>query len=59
MLQSRWTLLLQFELSVLQQTLLGRCFTVGEHYYFSLKKVHYSEQYLDDASQQVDTGIAA
>jgi len=58
-LHNRWTVLLQLEWSVLQWTLSGRYFTTGEQCYCSLNGVCYSENYLEDTSQQVDSGIAA
>ena len=37
----------------------GRYFTVGGQWYCSLNGVCYSEHYMEDTSQQVDSGIAA
>ena len=42
-----------------QGTFIGRYFTAVEHWYCSLNEVCYSEHYLEDPSQQVDSGIAA
>ena len=41
-----------------QGTFIGRYFTAVEHWYCSLNEVCYSEHYLEDTSQQVDSGIA-
>jgi len=48
-----------FEWSVLYWTLSGRYFTACGQWYCSLKGVCYSEHYLEDISQHVDSGIAA
>jgi hypothetical protein len=56
---SRWTVLLQLEWSVLQWTLYGRYFTAGGQWYCILNGVCYNEHYMEDTSQQVDSGIAA
>ena len=58
-LHSRWTVVLQLEWSALQWTLSGRYFTADGQWYCSLNEVCYSEHYLEDTSQQVDSGIAA
>ena len=58
-LHSRWTVILQLEWSVLQWTLYGRLFTAGGQWYCSLNVVCYSEYYMEDTSQQVDSDIAA
>ena len=58
-LHSRWTVVLQLEWSVLQWTLFERYFTAGGQCYCSLNGVRFSEHYLEDTSQQVDSGIAA
>ena len=58
-LHNRWTVVLQLEWSVLQWTLCGRYFTTGEQWYCSLNGVCYSEHYMEDNLQQVDSGIAA
>ena len=57
-LHSRWTVVLQLEWSVLQLTLCERYFTARGQYYCSLNGVCYSEHYVEDISQQVDSGIA-
>ena len=57
-LHSRWTVVLQLEWSVLQWTLSGRYFTAGGQWYCSLNGVCYSEHYVEDTSQQVDSVIA-
>ena len=58
-LHSRWRVVLQHECSVLQWTLCGRYFTAGGQWYCSLNGVCYSEHYVEDTTQQVDSGIAA
>jgi hypothetical protein len=58
-LHSRCTVLLQLEWSVLQWTLSGRYFTESGQCYCSWNDVNYSEHYLEDTSQQVDSGVAA
>jgi hypothetical protein len=58
-LHSRWTVILKLEWNVLHWTLCGRYFTAGGQWYCSLNEVCYSEHYLEDTSQQIDTGIAA
>ena len=59
LLHSRWTVVLQVECSGLQSTLCGRYFTVGGQWYCSLNGVRYSEHYVEDTSQQVDSAITA
>jgi len=56
-LQSRWTVVLWFEWSVLQLTVCGRYCTAGGQWYCGLNGVCYSEQYMEDTAQQVDSGI--
>ena len=58
-LHSIWTVVLQLEWSVLHWTLYGRYFTASGQLYCSLNAVCYSEHYLEDTSQQVDSDIAA
>jgi len=58
-LHSRCTVVLQLEWSVLQWTLYGRYCTAGGQWYCSLNGVCYSEHYMEDSAQQVDSGIAA
>jgi len=58
-LHSRWRVVLQLEFIVLQCTLHGRYFTAVGQWYSSLNVVCYSEHYLEDTLQQVDSGIAA
>ena len=58
-LHSRGTVVLRLECSVLQWTLCGRYFTASGQWYCSLNGVCYSELYLEDASQQVDSFITA
>ena len=58
-LQSRWTVVLHLEWSVLQWTLSGRYFSAGGQWYCSLNGVCYSEHYVEDISQLVGSGIAA
>ena len=36
-----------------------RYFTAGGHWYCKLNEVRYSEHYMEDTSQQMDSGIAA
>ena len=50
---------MQVEWSVLQWILSGRYFTVGAHCCCSLNEVRYSKHYQEDASEQVDSDIAA
>ena len=57
-LHSRWTVVLQLDWTALQWTLYLRYFTAGGQWYCSLNGVCYSEQYMEDTSQQVDSGIA-
>jgi len=57
-LHSRWTVVLQLEWSVLQWRVSGRYFTAGGQWYCNLNEVCYSEHYVEDISQQVDSGIA-
>jgi len=57
MLHNRWTVVLWVEWSVLQWTLGGRYFTAGGQWYCGLNAVCYSEQYMEGASQQVDSVI--
>ena len=56
---SRWTVVLQLEWSVLQWTLCGRYFTASGQWYCSLIGVCYCDLYVEDTSQQVDSGNAA
>jgi len=58
-LHNRWTVVLQLEWHVLQWTLCGRYFTAGGQFYCSLNGMCYSEHYVEDTSQQVDSCIAA
>jgi len=58
-LHSRWTVVLHLEWSVLQWTLYGRNFTGGGQWYCTLNGVCYSEHYMEDTAQHVDSGIAA
>jgi hypothetical protein len=58
-LQNRWAVVLQLEWSVLQSTLCGRYYRTGGQWYCSLNGVCYSEHYLEDTTEQVDSGIAA
>jgi hypothetical protein len=55
---SSWRVILQLEYSVLQLTLSGRYFAAGGQWYCGLNGVCYSEHYVEDTSQQVDSGIA-
>jgi hypothetical protein len=55
----RGTVVLQLEWCGLQWTLSGRYFTAGGQWYCSLNGVCYSEHYLEDTSQLVDSSIAA
>ena len=57
-LHSRWTVVLQVEWSVLLWTLCGRYCTAGGQWYCRLNGVCYSEHYVEDTVQQVDSGIA-
>jgi len=56
-LQSKWTVVLVVECSVLQLTLCGRSCTAGGQWYCVLNGVCYSEQYVEGTAQQVDSGI--
>ena len=56
---SSWTVVLQLEWSVLQWILCGRYFTAEGQLYWSLNGVCYSEHYVEDTSQEMDSGIAA
>jgi len=58
-LHGRWTVVLQLEWSVLEWTLCGRYCTAGGQWYCRLNWVCYSEHYVEDTTQQVDSGIAA
>ena len=58
-LHSRCSVVLQYEWSVLHWTLCGRYFTAGGQWYCSFNGMCYSEHYVEDTSQQVDSGIAA
>ena len=58
-LHSRCTVVLHLEWGVLQRTLCGRYFTAGGQRYYSLNGAHYSENYVEDNSQQVDSGNVA
>ena len=58
-LHSRWRVVLQFERSVLQWTLYGRYCTAGGQWYCSLNELCYSEHYMEDISQHVDSSIGA
>ena len=58
-LHSRWRVLLELEWSALQWILYGRYFTAGWHRYCSLNEVRYTENYVEDTSQQMDSSIAA
>ena len=58
-LHSRWTVVLQLEWSVLQWTLCGGYSTASGQWYCSLNGVCYSKHYVEETSQQVDSGIAA
>jgi uncharacterized membrane protein YccF (DUF307 family) len=58
-LHSRQTAGLHLEWNVLQRTLCGRYFTASRERYFSWNGLCYSEQYVEDTSQQVDSDILA
>ena len=58
-IHSKWILVLQLERRALQRTLYGRYLTPSGNWYCSVNEVRYSEHYMEDNSQQVDTGIAA
>jgi hypothetical protein len=58
-LHSKRTVVLQLEWSVIQFTIFGRYFTAGGEWYCSLNEVCYSEHYVEDNSQQVDSAISA
>jgi len=58
-LHSSLTVVLQLEWSVFLWTLSGWYFTAGGEWYCSLNEVCYSEHYMEDTAQQVDSGIAA
>jgi len=57
LLHCRWTVVLQFEWSVLQLTLCGRYCTAGGQWYYSLDGVCYSEHCVEVTALQVDSGI--
>ena len=59
LLRSRWTVVLQFECSVLQRTLCGRYCTTGGLWYCSLNGVCYSDHYVEGSAKQVDSGNGA
>jgi len=54
-LQSRWTVVLWVECSVLQCTLCGWYCTEGGQWYCGLNVVCYSELYVEITAQQVDS----
>ena len=58
-LHRRWTVVLQLELIVLQWTLYGRYCTGGGQWYFSLNGMCYSEHYMEDNAQWVDSVVVA
>ena len=58
-LHSKWTVVLQLDWSVFQWTLCARYFTACGQWYCSLNGVCFSEHYVEDNSQHVDSGIAA
>jgi len=58
-LHRKWRVVLQLEWFVLQWTLYGKYFTAGGEWYCNLNGVCYSEHYMQDTSQHVDSGIAA
>jgi len=58
-LHSRWTVVLQFEWSVLQWALYGKYCTAGGQWYCGLNGVCYSEHYEEGSAQQLDSGIVA
>jgi hypothetical protein len=49
---------LQLELSVIKLTLSGKYFTASGQCFCSLNEVCYSEHYLEDTLQQVDSGFS-
>jgi hypothetical protein len=57
-LHSRWTVVLPVEWSVLLRILSGRYFTAGGQFYSNLNGGCYSEYYLEDNLQGLDSGIA-
>ena len=57
LLQSRWTVVLWLEWSVLQCTLCGRYCTAGGQWYCGLNGVCYIEHYVEGTEQQVDSSI--
>jgi len=58
-LHSRWTVVLWLEWSVLKWAVCGRYCTAGGQWYCGLNGVCYSENYVIDTAQQVDSGIVA
>ena len=56
-IHSRRTVVLQLEWSALQWIIYGRYFIAGGQWYCSLNGVRYSEHYMEDNSQQVESGI--
>ena len=58
-IHNSWAVILQLELIVLQWTLYGRYCTGGGQWYCSLNWLCYSEHYMEDTAQEVDSGISA
>jgi len=58
LMQSSWTVVLQFERSVLQLTICAMYCTAGGHYYFILNGLCFSEHYEIITAQPVDSVVA-
>ena len=57
-LHSMWTVLFQLKLNVIKLSSFGRYITQTGQWYCSLNAIWYSEHYLQDTLQQVDSGFA-
>jgi len=56
-LRSRRTVILWVEWSILQRTICGSYCTAGGQWYCGLNVVRYSERYVEDTAQQVESSI--
>jgi len=56
---SKWTVVLQLEWSMLERTLCASYYTAGGQWYCRLNGMCYSEQYVENFPQQVDSVIVA
>ena len=59
LLHNRWTVVLQLEWCVIQWTLSGRYITACGQWFCSLNELWYSEHFLENISQHVDSGFSA